>query len=170
MDPFLKELYIRLVHNPKYHKRTKYIDISYHFIRDQFQNHAIYLFYVCTNAQAADIFTKALPPEKFIKQRSQLGLFETTKCLLVATHQPQHRKGKQEQNRRQKLVEPSGIFHEEHRRQRSYHVVGHTLAASRGRRLRHGTSDAQTGALLRARTGTGRQPLADSEGSTSHPV
>ncbi|UYV67002.1 hypothetical protein LAZ67_4003628, partial [Cordylochernes scorpioides] len=29
---------IRLVHNPEYHKRTKHIDISYHFIRDHFQN------------------------------------------------------------------------------------------------------------------------------------
>ncbi|UYV83387.1 K02A2.6-like [Cordylochernes scorpioides] len=54
---------IRLVHNPEYHKRTKHIDISYHFIRDHFQKHAIDLLYVCSNDQAADIFTKALPPE-----------------------------------------------------------------------------------------------------------
>ncbi|UYV60351.1 hypothetical protein LAZ67_1000907 [Cordylochernes scorpioides] len=74
---------IRLVHNPEYHKRTKHIDISYHFIRDQFQKHAIDLLYVCSNDQAADIFTKALPPERYRRLRSQLGLFETTKCLLV---------------------------------------------------------------------------------------
>ncbi|UYV62645.1 hypothetical protein LAZ67_2001397 [Cordylochernes scorpioides] len=71
---------IRLVHNPEYHKRTKHIDISYHFIRDHFQNHAIDLLYVCSNDQAADIFTKALPPERYRRLRSQLGLFETTKC------------------------------------------------------------------------------------------
>ncbi|UYV74011.1 hypothetical protein LAZ67_11001823 [Cordylochernes scorpioides] len=74
---------IRLVHNPEYHKRTKHIDISYHFIRDQFQKHAIDLLYVCSNDQAADIFTKALPPERYRRLRSQLGLFETTKCLLA---------------------------------------------------------------------------------------
>ncbi|UYV74313.1 hypothetical protein LAZ67_11002983 [Cordylochernes scorpioides] len=73
---------IRLVHNPEYHKRTKHIDISYHFIRDHFQNHAIDLLYVCSNDQAADIFTKALPPERFRRLRSQLGLFETTECTL----------------------------------------------------------------------------------------
>ncbi|UYV65570.1 hypothetical protein LAZ67_3004741 [Cordylochernes scorpioides] len=73
---------IRLVHNPEYHKRTKHIDISYHFIRDHFQKHAIDLLYVCSNDQAADIFTKALPPERYRRLRSQLGLFETTKCLL----------------------------------------------------------------------------------------
>ncbi|UYV79406.1 hypothetical protein LAZ67_17002496, partial [Cordylochernes scorpioides] len=71
---------IRLVHNPEYHKRTKHIDISYHFIRDHFQKHAIDLLYVCSNDQAADIFTKALPPERYRRLRSQLGLFETTKC------------------------------------------------------------------------------------------
>ncbi|UYV67550.1 hypothetical protein LAZ67_5001174 [Cordylochernes scorpioides] len=72
---------IRLVHNPEYHKRTKHIDISYHSIRDHFQKHAIDLLYVCSNDQAADLFTKALPPERYRRLRSQLGLFETTKCL-----------------------------------------------------------------------------------------
>ncbi|UYV78824.1 hypothetical protein LAZ67_16002904 [Cordylochernes scorpioides] len=78
---------IRLVHNPEYRKRTKHIDISYHFIRDQFQKHAIDLLYVCSNDQAADIFTKALPPERYRRLRSQLGLFETTKCSSVITYQ-----------------------------------------------------------------------------------
>ncbi|UYV70127.1 hypothetical protein LAZ67_7001882 [Cordylochernes scorpioides] len=73
---------IRLVHNPEYHKRTKHIDISYHFIRDHFQKHAIDLLYVCSNDQAADIFKKALPPERYRRLRSQLGLFETTECTL----------------------------------------------------------------------------------------
>ncbi|UYV73992.1 hypothetical protein LAZ67_11001747 [Cordylochernes scorpioides] len=64
---------IRLVHNPEYHKRTKHIDISYHFIRDHFQNHAIDLLYVCSNDQAADIFTKALPPERKACRHKILG-------------------------------------------------------------------------------------------------
>ncbi|UYV83455.1 hypothetical protein LAZ67_23001090 [Cordylochernes scorpioides] len=65
---------IRLVHNPEYHKITKHIDISYHFVRDHFQKHAIDLLYVCSNDQAADIFTKALPPERYRRLRSQLGM------------------------------------------------------------------------------------------------
>ncbi|UYV60463.1 hypothetical protein LAZ67_1001224, partial [Cordylochernes scorpioides] len=44
------------------------------------QKHAIDLLYVCSNDQAADIFTKALPPERYRRLRSQLGLFETTEC------------------------------------------------------------------------------------------
>ncbi|UYV71786.1 hypothetical protein LAZ67_9000412 [Cordylochernes scorpioides] len=32
---------------------------------------------------AADIFTKALPPERYRRLRSQLGLFETTECSSV---------------------------------------------------------------------------------------
>ncbi|UYV73254.1 hypothetical protein LAZ67_10002363, partial [Cordylochernes scorpioides] len=46
------------------------------------QKHAIDLLYVCSNDQAADIFTKALPPERYRRLRSQLGLFETTECTL----------------------------------------------------------------------------------------
>ncbi|UYV68055.1 hypothetical protein LAZ67_5002921 [Cordylochernes scorpioides] len=46
------------------------------------QKHKIDLLYVCSNDQAADIFTKALPPERYRILRSQLGLFETTECTL----------------------------------------------------------------------------------------
>ncbi|UYV77236.1 hypothetical protein LAZ67_15000205 [Cordylochernes scorpioides] len=74
---------IRLVHNPEYHKGTKHIDIPYHLIRDQFQKHAIGLLYVCTNAQAADIFTNALPPERYRRLRSQLGRYpQSTKTVV----------------------------------------------------------------------------------------
>ncbi|UYV68993.1 hypothetical protein LAZ67_6001951 [Cordylochernes scorpioides] len=48
------------------------------------QKHAIDLLYVCSNDQAADIFTKALPPERYRRLRSQLGLFETTECSSVS--------------------------------------------------------------------------------------
>ncbi|UYV64540.1 hypothetical protein LAZ67_3001142 [Cordylochernes scorpioides] len=97
---------IRLVHNPEYHKRTKHIDISYHFIRDHFQNHAIDLLYVCSNDQAADIFTKALPPERYKRLRSQLGLFETTECSSDGTTETSKTLGDEDNTKKSELFSP----------------------------------------------------------------
>lgn len=52
---------IRLVKNPAYHKRTKHIDVRYHFIREKFEDGAFVLNYVPSNEMVADILTKALP-------------------------------------------------------------------------------------------------------------
>lgn len=51
---------IRLIKNPVHHKRTKHIDVQYHFIREKFEENLFDLEYVCTDEQIADIFTKAL--------------------------------------------------------------------------------------------------------------
>lgn len=55
---------IRLVKNSEFHKRTKHIDVRYHFIREKFEDEIFKLEYVQTNGQAADIMTKALPKPK----------------------------------------------------------------------------------------------------------
>lgn len=55
---------IRLVKNPEYHKRTKHIDVRYHFIREKFEDGMFDLKYVETNEQLADVMTKALPGAK----------------------------------------------------------------------------------------------------------
>lgn len=55
---------IRLVKNPEFHKRTKHIDVRYHFIREKFEDGIFKLEYVQTDDQAADIMTKALPKPK----------------------------------------------------------------------------------------------------------
>lgn len=51
---------IRLIKNPVFHKRTKHIDVQYHFIREKFQEGQFNLEYVNTDEQIADILTKAL--------------------------------------------------------------------------------------------------------------
>ena len=48
--------------NPTDHQRAKHIDIRYHFIRNCLQNNYIFIDYVPTTSQTADILTKALPP------------------------------------------------------------------------------------------------------------
>lgn len=56
---------IRLVKNPEFHKRTKHIDIRYHFIREKVTEGKLVVEYVPTELQRADILTKALPTDRF---------------------------------------------------------------------------------------------------------
>nr|GEW82428.1 Gag-Pol polyprotein [Tanacetum cinerariifolium] len=48
-----------------HHSRSKHIDIQHHFIREQVKKGVVELFFVTTDYQLADIFTKALPRERF---------------------------------------------------------------------------------------------------------
>lgn len=65
---------IRLVKNPEFHKRTKHIDVRYHFIREKFEDGLFELNYVATDEQLADIFTKALTKDRFGKLRGMLNV------------------------------------------------------------------------------------------------
>ncbi|GJX04498.1 retrotransposon protein, putative, unclassified [Tanacetum coccineum] len=49
--------------NPVQHSRTKHIHTRYHFIKEQVENGIIELYFVRTEYQLADMFTKALPEE-----------------------------------------------------------------------------------------------------------
>lgn len=60
--------------NPQYHGRSKHIDIKYHFIREQIINGNIKLKYCATQDMVADIFTKALSKDKFVKLRDMTGV------------------------------------------------------------------------------------------------
>nr|GEV71759.1 retrovirus-related Pol polyprotein from transposon TNT 1-94 [Tanacetum cinerariifolium] len=51
--------------NPVQHSRTKHIDIRYHFIKEKVEKGIVELFFVGTEYQLADLFTKALPEERF---------------------------------------------------------------------------------------------------------
>jgi hypothetical protein len=53
-------------------KRTKHIDIRYHFIRHHVKNGVIELFHVPTQENVSDIMTKALPVVTFRKLRRKL--------------------------------------------------------------------------------------------------
>ena len=50
---------ITIAHHPKFHTRTKHIDIVLHFLRDHMNKGTLNIFYIKTN-NIADIFTKAL--------------------------------------------------------------------------------------------------------------
>nr|GEZ00728.1 hypothetical protein [Tanacetum cinerariifolium] len=51
--------------NPVQHSRTKNIDVRYHFIKEKVEKGIVELFFVRTEYQLADLFTKALPVERF---------------------------------------------------------------------------------------------------------
>jgi hypothetical protein len=65
---------IAIANNPVYHKRSKHIDIKYHFTREQVEMKTITLKYISTGEQLADIFTKQVPAEKFQAIIFKLGL------------------------------------------------------------------------------------------------
>nr|GEW42818.1 ribonuclease H [Tanacetum cinerariifolium] len=51
--------------NPVQHSRTKHIDVRYHFIKEKVEKGIVELFFIRTEYQLADLFTKALPVERF---------------------------------------------------------------------------------------------------------
>lgn len=65
---------INLSKNPIQHSRSKHIEIRHHFLRDHTQKGDIYLEYIKTNKQLADIFTKPLNEEQFCFIRRELGI------------------------------------------------------------------------------------------------
>ncbi|GKD36270.1 retrovirus-related pol polyprotein from transposon TNT 1-94, partial [Tanacetum coccineum] len=56
---------IALCCNNVQHYRSKHIDIRHHFIREQVEKGVVELYFVRTEYQLANIFTKALPRERF---------------------------------------------------------------------------------------------------------
>nr|GEW41414.1 hypothetical protein [Tanacetum cinerariifolium] len=56
---------ISISYNPVQHSRTKHIAVRYHFIKEHIEKGTIELYFVKTDYQLADIFTKALPSDRF---------------------------------------------------------------------------------------------------------
>ena len=65
---------IALCRNPKYHSRTKHIDIKYHFIREKIDNMEIALKYCPAEEMIADTLTKPLGKIKFQRFRGLMGV------------------------------------------------------------------------------------------------
>ncbi|GKB93321.1 retrovirus-related pol polyprotein from transposon TNT 1-94 [Tanacetum coccineum] len=72
---------IALCCNNVQHSRSKHIDIRHHFIREQVEKGVVELYFVRTEYQLADIFTKALPRERFEFILPRLGM----KCMKPET-------------------------------------------------------------------------------------
>nr|GFC81887.1 copia protein [Tanacetum cinerariifolium] len=62
------------------HLRTKHIDVHYHFIKEKVEKGNVEIFFIGTEYQLADLFTKSLPVERFQYLVRQLGM----RCLIPA--------------------------------------------------------------------------------------
>ncbi|GKC02400.1 retrovirus-related pol polyprotein from transposon TNT 1-94 [Tanacetum coccineum] len=65
---------IALSCNNVQHSRAKHINVRYHFIKEQVENRVVELYFVRTEYQLADIFTKPLPRERFNFLIEKLGM------------------------------------------------------------------------------------------------
>nr|GEX46967.1 Gag-Pol polyprotein [Tanacetum cinerariifolium] len=66
--------------NPVQHSGTKHIHTRYHFIKEHVENGIIELYFVRTEYQLVDMFTKALPEDRFKYLAMRIGM----RCLTPA--------------------------------------------------------------------------------------
>nr|GEW09862.1 hypothetical protein [Tanacetum cinerariifolium] len=64
-DTFRSTSAIAISYNPVQHSRTKHIASRYHFIKEHVEKGTIELYFVKRDYQLADLFTKALPVDRF---------------------------------------------------------------------------------------------------------
>ncbi|XP_070667876.1 secreted RxLR effector protein 161-like [Malus domestica] len=65
---------IKLPRNPVMHGRSKHIDVRFHFLRDLVKDGVLELVQGSTQEQIANIFTKPLKGDVFLKLRGLLGV------------------------------------------------------------------------------------------------
>lgn len=63
---------LELIKNPVLHKRSKHIDVQYHYIREQYDKKVFQLKYINTKEQPADILTKPLERRIFEFHRNRI--------------------------------------------------------------------------------------------------
>jgi hypothetical protein len=68
---------IGMADNPIEHSHTKHIDIRHDFLRDHQQKGDIEVFYISTENQLDDIFTKPLDEKTFCRLRSELNVLDS---------------------------------------------------------------------------------------------
>nr|GEX59510.1 retrovirus-related Pol polyprotein from transposon TNT 1-94 [Tanacetum cinerariifolium] len=65
---------IAISRNPVQHSKTKHIDIRYYFIKEHVEKGTVELYFVGTEYQLANLFTKALPKERFEYLVHRIGM------------------------------------------------------------------------------------------------
>ena len=60
--------------NPEFHKRTKHIDIRYHFVREKVEDGHVVIEYCPTLNMFTDLMTKPIPAVQFQYLRNMLGV------------------------------------------------------------------------------------------------
>ncbi|KAJ9563088.1 hypothetical protein OSB04_008248 [Centaurea solstitialis] len=79
---------IQITANPVQHSRTKHIDIRYHFIKDHVEKGNVELYFVESDYQLADLFTKPFDEKRHFFLLSKCG---SPRRLLVNSDQNSHK-------------------------------------------------------------------------------
>ena len=69
---------IVLAKNPTFHDRSKHIDTRYHYIKEWVARKEVQVKYVKSQGQVADIFSKSLKYEDFIKMKSLIEVVKSS--------------------------------------------------------------------------------------------
>ncbi len=65
---------IALSNNLKFHRRTKHIDVRFHWIREAVSMKQLNIVYIPRAEMAADDLTKSLPSSGFLEFRRMIGI------------------------------------------------------------------------------------------------
>jgi len=66
---------IEISRNPRFHNRTKHIDVTFHFVRERIASNEIRVVYCPSIDMLADIMTKGLTKSRFEKLRKSLNIY-----------------------------------------------------------------------------------------------
>lgn len=65
---------LKLIHHPFAHQRTKHIDVAHRFVQDRAERGEIICDYISTDQMVADCLTKAVPLQKLLENRRDMGM------------------------------------------------------------------------------------------------
>ncbi|KAJ9547376.1 hypothetical protein OSB04_019919 [Centaurea solstitialis] len=73
---------ISILENPVQHSKTKHIDIKYHFLKHQVEEGNVEMYFVNTELQLANLFTKALDEKRFTFLIEKIGMTGSLEIIL----------------------------------------------------------------------------------------